>query len=115
MAVQQVVARESLVLRGSPPEFPWDAVWSFHLQPRWEDRCRLLLRMRANLRHPGDVLKVELAGPITALSVRATLQAIKHRAESTYDRRSEPSIPMPVQPPGPGTRSQLGAPAAGQR
>lgn len=82
LTVQQMVAGEAVVLRGSPPDFPWDAVWSFHLQPRWEDRCRLLLRMRANLRHPGDVLKVELAGPVTALTMRAKLQAVKHRAES---------------------------------
>ncbi len=115
LTVQQMVTGESVVLRGSPPEFPWDAVWSFHVQPRWEDRCRLLLRMRANLRHPGDVVKVELAGPVTALSVRATLRAVKHRAESAYDRRSEPSTPMPIPPPGPDTRPQLGVPAAGQR
>lgn len=82
LTVQQLTAGEELVLRGSPPDFPWDAVWSFHLQPRWEDRCRLLLRMRANLCHPGDVLKVELAGPVTALTMRAKLQAVKHTAES---------------------------------
>ena len=82
MTVEQVVAGEAVVLRGSPPGFPWEAVWSFHLQPRWDDRCRLLLRMRAHLRRPGEVLKVELTGPATALTMRATLRAVKHRAES---------------------------------
>ncbi|WP_234790913.1 hypothetical protein [Mycolicibacterium wolinskyi] len=82
MRVKQVVVRESIVLHGEPPDFPWDAVWSFHLQPRWEDRCRLLLRMRAQLRRPGDVLKVEIAGPATALTMRATLRAIKQKAEA---------------------------------
>ncbi|MDH6194003.1 hypothetical protein M2272_000624 [Mycobacterium frederiksbergense] len=82
LVVDQVVAGEAVVLRGTSPDFPWDAVWSFRLQPRWEDRCRLLLRMRAQLRHPGDVLKVEIAGPAVALMMRSRLRTIKHRAES---------------------------------
>jgi hypothetical protein len=82
MKVEQVAAGETVVLRGTPPDFPWDAVWSFHLQPRREDRCRLLLRMRAQLRRPGEILKVESTGPAIALTMRATLRAVKHKAES---------------------------------
>lgn len=81
MRVARVVDKEAIVLRGSPPDFPWDAVWSFHIQPRWEDRCRMLARTRARMRHPGEVLSTELAGPVTALVTRGLLLGIKHRVE----------------------------------
>lgn len=48
LPVAQVIERKSVVLRGEPPGLPVDAVWSFHLQPHWEDRCRLLIRTRAH-------------------------------------------------------------------
>jgi hypothetical protein len=81
MQVAQVIDKEAIVLRGTPPDFPWDAVWSFHTAPHWEDRCRLLVRTRARLRHPGEVLTTELAGPMTALVARGMLLGIKRRAE----------------------------------
>jgi hypothetical protein len=83
VSVEQVVDGEAVVLRGTPPDFPWDAVWSFHLQPRWEDRCRMLVRTRVRLRRPGEVLLTELAGPATALITRGILLGIKRRAESS--------------------------------
>ncbi|MGD9618500.1 MAG: SRPBCC family protein [Mycolicibacterium sp.] len=79
MQVEQVVEGSTLVLRGNRPGFPWEAVWSFHLLPRWQDRCRLLIRTRARLRHPGELLLVELAGPVIALATRAVLTGVKHR------------------------------------
>jgi hypothetical protein len=82
MRVVQVVDKEAIVLRGTPPDFPWDAVWSFHLSPRLQDRCRLLVRTRARMRYPGEVLGTELAGPITALVTRGMLLGIKRRVES---------------------------------
>ncbi|MBU8811344.1 SRPBCC family protein [Mycolicibacterium goodii] len=88
LTVEQVVAGEAIVLQGQLPEFPWSAVWSFHVVPHWEDRCRLLLRMRAAFRRPGDVFLTELAGPVTALSARAMLRRVKESAESTADRRT---------------------------
>jgi hypothetical protein len=81
LRVYQVIEREAIVLRGAPPEFPWDAVWSFHVESRWEDRCRLLVRTRAQLRRPGEALLTELAGPVTALTVRGILLGIKRRAQ----------------------------------
>jgi hypothetical protein len=83
LPVAQVIDQEAIVLRGTPLNFPVDAVWSFHILPRGEDRCRLLARMRAPLRHPGEVLAVELAGPVTALMSRGMLLGIKRRAESS--------------------------------
>lgn len=79
MEVVQVIDESTLVLRGSPPGFPWETVWSLHLSPRWQDRCRLLVRTRTRLRHPGEVLAVELAGPIVALVTRGLLLGIKRR------------------------------------
>ena len=79
LAVEQVTDESALVLRGTPPEFPWETVWSFHLLPRWQDRCRFLVRTRTRLRHPGEVLGVELAGPVTALVTRGLLLGIKSR------------------------------------
>ena len=82
LQVADVIDKEAIVLRATGPHLPWDAVWSFHLVPRWEDRCRLLVRTRARLRHPGEVLITELAGPMTALITRGMLLGIKRRAEN---------------------------------
>ncbi|WP_236737225.1 SRPBCC family protein [Mycolicibacterium llatzerense] len=81
LRVAQVVEKQSIVLHGTPPEFPWDAVWSFHLEPHWENQCRLLARTRAGLRHPGQVFVTELAGPVVALTMRGMLLGIRDRAE----------------------------------
>ncbi|WP_020100072.1 hypothetical protein [Mycobacterium sp. 360MFTsu5.1] len=84
LRVASVVDKRSIVLRGTPPEFPWDAVWSFHLEPHWDDQCRLLVRTRAGLRHPGQVFVTEAAGPVVSLTVRGMLLGIKERAEATH-------------------------------
>lgn len=79
LQVEQVVDGNTLVLRGTRPGFPWETVWSLHLLPRWEDRCRFLVRTRTRLRHPGEALAVELAGPMIALITRGVLTGIKRR------------------------------------
>jgi hypothetical protein len=81
MRVVEVVEQQSIVLRATPSDHLWDAVWSFHLIPHWEDRCRLLSRTRIRLRHPGEVFAAELAGPAKALLTRGILLGIKRRAE----------------------------------
>ncbi len=80
MSVVEVTDQQSIVMRTMPQDL-WDAVWSFHLVPHWEDRCRLLIRTRIRLRHPGEVLMVELAGPAKALMTRGILLGIKRRVE----------------------------------
>ncbi|EHI13731.1 hypothetical protein [Mycolicibacterium thermoresistibile] len=82
MTVAQVLDGEALVLRGSPPDMPWDSVISFHVLARGPDKCRLLVRSRTALRRPGQVLVAELAGPVAALLTRGLLLGIKHRAEA---------------------------------
>ena len=81
MTVVDVTEQESIVLRMTPPEHLWDAVWSFHLIPHWEDRCRLLIRTRIRLRHPGEMLATEVFGPPKAFMTRGILRGIKRRAE----------------------------------
>lgn len=82
LRVADLVPKQRIVLRARPPELPWDSVWSFHVMPHWEDRCRLVIRRRAGMRHPGEVLAVEFAGPVTALLTRGMLTGIKRRAEN---------------------------------
>ncbi|MDR3661325.1 MAG: SRPBCC family protein [Mycobacterium sp.] len=82
LRVAQIVEKQSIVLTGAPPEFPWTAVWSFHLEPHWENQCRLLVRTRAGLRHPGQLFVTELASPVVALTVRGMLLGIRDRAEA---------------------------------
>lgn len=81
LRVVDVIDQRSIVLRATPAEHHWDAVWSFHLIPHWEDRCRLLIRTRTRLHHPGDVLATELAEPAKAFITRGMLLGVKHRAE----------------------------------
>lgn len=81
LRVVDTIREQRIVLRAAPPELPWDAVWSLHIVPHWEDRCRLIIRRRAGMRHPGEVLAIELAGPLTALLTRGMLIGIKRRAE----------------------------------
>ena len=91
MTVVDVIEQQSIVLRMTPPEHVWDAVWSFHLIPHWEDRCRLLIRTRIRLRHPGEVLATELAGPAKALTDAGDL--VGHQTS-----RGGPSAGRPPRP-----------------
>ncbi len=93
MTVARVVNDDNMVLRGAPPGFPWQAVWSFHLFARGDDRCRLLVRTRAELRHPGEVMLVEMAGPLVALATRRLLRTIKCAAEHQVASASTSSKP----------------------
>lgn len=82
LEVIEIVAGQSIVLRATPARQHWDAVWSFHVFSRWDDRCRLLIRSRTGLRHPGEVLATEIAGPALAIFTRGILMGIKRRAEN---------------------------------
>ena len=81
LPVAKVIPQEAIVLHGSPPAIPWDIVWSIHLVPRWDDRCRLLVRTRVGLRHPAEVFALTLAGPLHSAMTSRMLLGVKHRAE----------------------------------
>ena len=82
LPVVQLVEGQSIVLRIDPSRSPWDGVWSFHVMPRWEDRCRLLVRSRSRLRRPLEVIGAELSSPVMSLMTRGMLLGIKRRAEA---------------------------------
>lgn len=82
LTVVRTVEDSALVLRTAPPQFPWESVVSYHVLPRLDDRCRLLARTRIALRHPGQVVVAELAGPAMSLRTRGMLLGIKHEAEA---------------------------------
>jgi hypothetical protein len=71
----------SIVLRSTAGGLHEDATWSIRIFPHGDDRCRVLLRCRIALRHPGQVIGVELAGPVRALVTRGILLDVKRRAE----------------------------------
>jgi len=75
---------QQLAVRLQPPDLPMDGVWSFHVMPRWEDRCRLLVRTRLRMRVPGEAIGAEAAGPVMSLMTRGMLLGIKRRVEQSY-------------------------------
>lgn len=84
ITIEQAIENSALVLREAPPQFPWESVVSYHVLPRLDDRCRLLVRTRIALRRPGQVVLAELAGPATALKARGMLLDVKHQAEAAH-------------------------------
>ena len=84
LPVAQLIAGESIVLRLQPPDVPVDGVWSFHVLPRWEDRCRLLVRTRLRMRVPGEAVGAEAIGPAMSLMTRGMLLGIKRRVEQSF-------------------------------
>ena len=81
MPVAQLVEGETIVLQMRPP---LDGVWSFHVQPRWEDRCRLLVRTRMRTRVPGGAVGAEAVSPVMSLMTRGMLLGIKKRVEQSF-------------------------------
>jgi hypothetical protein len=81
MCVAEIEPEKHIVLRATRPGLLSDAVWSIHLLPHWEDRVRLLVRVRIGLRHPGEVLAMELARPLVTLTTRRFLIEFKHRIQ----------------------------------
>ncbi len=85
LSVAELVSEKYLVLNATRADRRWNAVWSLHLQPHWEDRVRLLTRARVALRHPGEVFAMELARPVIALGTRALLLGVKRRVERSQE------------------------------
>src|SRR3954463_2222691 len=80
--VAVVDAPRALVLRQAPPEHPWNGVWSFHVVPLGEGRCRLLSRARTQT--PARValrIATRVGEPVTLVMTRRMLQGLKERAE----------------------------------
>lgn len=78
--VDAITPERSVVLRATSPDLP-RVVWSFNLQPHWATHTRLLARVRIGLRHPGEVVAVELVRPGISLLLRQVLLDIKRRVQ----------------------------------
>jgi hypothetical protein len=81
LTVAEIVPGRAIVLLATPPNLPRTRAWTFQLLPRGADQCRLLVRTHVALRHPGEYLATEAAGPFVALMIRTTLLKIRRRAE----------------------------------
>jgi len=81
LRVADIVPEKCIVLSAIPAGPRWSAVWSFHVQPHWEDRVRLLTRARIAVRLPGEIFAMELLRPVLSLIARGLLLGIKHRVE----------------------------------
>ena len=76
MSVVDVDDGRSLVLRTVRQTLPVDVTWTWLVEPRLDDRTRVIVRLRIALRHPGDILVAEAAGPLIAMFTRRRLAAI---------------------------------------
>ncbi len=92
MCVAEIEPEKYIVLRAMQPRPLSDAVWSIYLLPHWEDRVRLLVRVRIGLRHPGEVLAMEMARPLVALTTRRFLVELKHRVERLASTQPPPVL-----------------------
>lgn len=81
MCVAGIEPEKYILLKATRSRLLWDAVWSIHLLPHWEDRVRLLVRVRIGLRHPGEVFAMEMGRPLVALTTRRFLIDFKRRVE----------------------------------
>lgn len=81
-----------LVLQSTPKGLHAGSVWSVSVIPHGAQRCRVLLRGRVALRHPGQVVGVELLGPVRALVTRAVLRDLQRRAESAPLRSAAETV-----------------------
>ena len=88
LPVARVDAGRAIVLRQEPPEHPWNAVWTFVVEPGSSDSCRLISHDRA-ARRSGmagrfEAVAASLMEPVTTLMTRRMLLGIKDRAERAY-------------------------------
>ncbi len=81
MSVVDGVGGRSLVLRTVHRKVPVDLTWAWLAEPRWDDRTRLIVRLRIALRHPGDVIVAEAAGPVVAILTRRRLAEIRTKRD----------------------------------
>ncbi len=81
LPVARVEPGRSIVLREQPPEHPWDGVWSFHVIPDGDHRCRLLSRSTAARQHGLASGLSAVMDPVTLIMTRKMLLGIRERAE----------------------------------
>jgi hypothetical protein len=86
-AVAVVDPPRALVLRQAPPEHPWNGVWSFHVVPVADGRCRLLARSRTEVPSSAGLrIATRVGEPVTLVMTRRMLHGLKERAERRTGR-----------------------------
>lgn len=90
LRIAMVDPPHTLVLRQSPPEHPWDAVWTFHIAPAVDGRNRLISRGHSH-RHRGlrglkDLALDAVMDPVTMIMTRKMLLGICARAKAGAGR-----------------------------
>lgn len=95
LSVVEMTPDAVIVLQAAPPSAPWEVVWSLHLVPRWDDRCRLLVRTRVGLRHPAEFLVTALGGPMISALNRRLLLAVKRAAEQQSTQPAVAGVAAP--------------------
>jgi hypothetical protein len=83
LTVTRLDPGRTIVLRQAPPEHPWNAVWTFVVEPRDATSCRLLSRSRAERPTVAPMrLANALLEPVITIMTRRMLLGIKQRAEA---------------------------------
>jgi hypothetical protein len=96
--VARVDPGRAIVLRQAPPEHPWDSVWTFVVEPRGPERCRLISHTRTHREDGAGARLVRLltaiGDPIVVVMTRKMLLGIKVRAERHHRERGDrPPVP----------------------
>ncbi|SPM32225.1 hypothetical protein MRAB57_22, partial [Mycobacterium rhizamassiliense] len=112
MCVEEIEPEKRIVLRATRPRLLWDVVLSVHVLPHWEDRVRLLVRVRIGLRHLGEVVVMELARLLVALTTRRFLFEFKRRVERLPSTQPRPVVESSARPAG--TRHDRASSRCGQ-
>lgn len=92
LPVERIDQGKAIVLFQSPPEHPWEAVWSFHVVSAGPGRCRLISRSREAIK-PGVGPTIgrmvgQVMDPITLLMTRKMLLTIKGQSEDHWRSRA---------------------------
>ena len=81
LPVVQIDPGRCVVLRQSPPESPWDGIWSFHVRAEREGRSRVVIRSRTAGPHGFARAVAPLGGLIPAVMEIGMLHGLRSRVE----------------------------------
>jgi hypothetical protein len=99
LPVVDLVPGRRIVLRQSPPDSPWDGVWSFHVRSRGTG-SRLLVHSRTarpeGLARTASLVLAPVGRLVTGVMERGMMRGIKRRAERTAVAVASPAVGAPA-------------------
>jgi uncharacterized protein YndB with AHSA1/START domain len=102
--VVEVEPPHHLVLRQAPPEHPWNAVWTFVVEPEGHGGSRLVSRSRAQRQEGAAGRAASVAAlvmePVIVAMTRRMLLGIRERAERSTGALDPMDPPQHVARPG---------------